>query len=186
MLLGAALLGAALAPVIGGVVGHRLAERRWSQVLITPFAERRVDAAPTGDLFRPVDGLDFKLTVPRLAYSEVVREGTGWETLALGPGHCPGTAWPGQPGDVGVAGPPVYWLRFAELRSGDEILLEARYGVFRYVVTGSAVAFPDASWILRPAPERQLTLTSPWPAWAGELATRRLVVFARQETRAAL
>jgi hypothetical protein len=46
------------------------------------------------------------LTIPRLGedYRHVVVEGVGREELKKGPGHQPGTAWPGQLGNVVLAG----------------------------------------------------------------------------------
>jgi sortase A len=177
--LGGVLLAAGLAPVVGGLWGQRQADARWQQIVARPpqAAETPAGGLPA-DVFRPVDGLDFRLTVPSLGYSEVVREGVGLDVLALGPGHYPKTAWPGQPGNVGVAAHNVYWLRFTELRPGDELRLEARYGGFRYRVTGSRVVAPADSWVLAPVPDRQLTLTTCWPVWAGQFATQRLAIFA--------
>jgi sortase A len=177
---GSVVLAVALAPVIGGMLGQRQAEERWARILTTPFASHHGEQVGS-DLFRPVDGLDFKLTVPRLGYSEVVREGVALDVLARGPGHYPRTAWPGQPGDVGVAAHNVYWLRFGELSPGDEIVLEARYGLFRYRVTGSTVVTPGETWVLDSAPGRHLTLTTCWPLWAGQFTNRRLAIFAYQE-----
>jgi sortase A len=167
------------------MVGRRHAEERWAQILTTPFAEHH-GGRSARDLFRPVEGLDFKLTVPRLGYSEVVREGVSLDVLAMGPGHYPRTAWPGEPGDVGVAAHNVYWLRFDDVSPGDEIVLEARYGLFRYRVTGSTVVSPRETWVLDSAPGRHLTLTTCWPLWAGQFASRRLAIFARQEAPEAL
>jgi LPXTG-site transpeptidase (sortase) family protein len=180
ILAGSAMLVVALAPVVGGALGQREAQARWAEL---------VRAAPAGggeasaaDLYRPVDGLDFKLSAPRAGYSEVVREGVGLDVLAMGPGHYPQSAWPGQRGDVGLAAHNVYWLRLGDLVAGDAIVLDTRYGSFRYRVTGTRIVSPTDAWVLRPEADRQLTLTTCWPLWAGEFATRRLAIFARQET----
>lgn len=176
---GCMMLVVALAPVVGGAVAQRQADTRWAQLARSTAAGGGEAAA--GDLHRPVDGLDFRLSVPRAAYSEVVREGVGLDVLAVGPGHYPQSAWPGQPGDVGVAAHNVYWLRLGDLVAGDAIVLDTRYGSFRYRVTGTRVVSPEDTWVLRPEPGRQLTLTTCWPLWAGQFATRRLAIFARQE-----
>jgi LPXTG-site transpeptidase (sortase) family protein len=174
------MLAAALVPVVGGAWGQRQAQMRWAQ--IAGAAPHGGGDTIAGDLLRPIEGLDFKLTVPRLGYSEVVREGVGLEVLAVGPGHYPQSAWPGQRGDVGLAAHNVYWLRFGDLVAGDAIVLETRYGSFRYRVKGSRIVLPGDTWVLRPEADRQLTLTTCWPLWAGEFATRRLAIFARQES----
>ena len=183
-MLGVALLAVAVMPVAMGFWGQREAQQRWQQVLVSPLVE---PDGPSADLFRPVDGLDFRMRVPRLGYSEIVREGVGFGVLALGPGHYPETAWPGQPGEVGLAAHDVYGLRFDNLERGDEIVLEARYGLFRYRVTGSEVFSPSET--RRPPYRRsrgegapRLTLTSGWPVWAGPFATQRLAIFAQEDS----
>jgi len=175
---GVALLAVAVMPVAMGFWGEREAQQRWEEILVSPLV--RPDG-PRVELFRPVDGLDFKLTVPRLGYSEVVREGVGLGVLAMGPGHYPQTSWPGRPGAVGVAAHNLYWQPFGDLKPGDEVVLEARYGLFRYRITGSQVVSLRDGWILDPAPDRQLTLTTGSPEWAGQFATRRLAIFAQEE-----
>jgi len=133
---------------------------------------------PPAGLARPVDGVDFRLRVPRLGYQAVVREGVAPDVLFGGPGHYPDTSWPGQPGNVGVAAHNVYWLRFDQLTRGDVILVDTRYGAFRYRVTRTTVAGASDRSVLAPAPDRRLTLTTCWPLWAGELAPARLAIFA--------
>jgi LPXTG-site transpeptidase (sortase) family protein len=152
---------------------ERSDEARWAQLIAG--GQRAGDAAA---LARPVDGIDFRLQVPKLGYTAIVREGVGLDVLASGPGHYPSTGWPGQPANVGVAAHNVNWIQFSELRPGDDLVLETRYGTFRYRMTGSQIVTPDDTTVLRSQPDRQLTLTTCWPLWAGQFATRRLAVFA--------
>jgi LPXTG-site transpeptidase (sortase) family protein len=179
---GAAMLAAALAPIVGGAVAQRQAQARWAALGRGDGSVVQGVARNGPGPFQPLDGLDFKLSVPRLGYSAVVREGVGLDVLAMGPGHYPQSVWPGQRGDVGLAGHNVYWLRFDQLAAGDAIVLETRYGAFRYRVTGASIVSPAEGWVLQGAADRQLTLTTCWPLWAGEFATRRLAIFARQES----
>jgi sortase A len=137
-----------------------------------------VRVPPPAELARPVDRVDFGLLVPRLGYRAAVREGVSDDVLFAGPGHYPGSGWPGQPATVGVAAHNVYWLRFDQLRTGDEVTLQTRYGTFRYHVTGSEVVGPHDLSVLTGEPGRRLTLTTCWPLWAGQLATSRLAIFA--------
>jgi len=181
LLAGALTLVAGLAPIVAGALAQRDAQARWDSIVQprssgSPGGSGRTAAGP----FRPVDGLDFRLSVPRLGYSAVVREGVGVDVLALGPGRYPDSVWPGQRGDVGLAAHNVYWPRFGQLVAGDAIVLETLYGSFRYLVTGSRIVSPSDGWVLRPEADRQLTLTTCWPLWAGEFAMRRLAIFARQ------
>jgi sortase A len=140
-------------------------------------------AAPTDHrrLEHPVKGIDFAISVPRLKYLAAVREGVDSTILYSGPGHYPGTVWPGDQGSVGVAAHNVYWINFPVLKKGDEIDLQTRYGTYKYTVTGSRIVNPDNRTVLvSDAPGYHLVLTTCWPLWAGAFATQRYVIFAEQ------
>ena len=49
-------------------------------------------------------GLIGRIEVPRLGVSVIVIEGINGKTLRRAVGHIPGTALPGQPGNVGISG----------------------------------------------------------------------------------
>jgi sortase A len=181
-LIGLALIAAGLVMVLywaSDFVAAALRERgdqaRWEQLL----ADARNQPGSPAALAHPVDGIDFRLQIPRLGYSAIIREGVGLDVLLTGPGHYPATAWPGQSGNVGVAAHNVYWIQFSELRPGDRLVLQTRYGTFRYQMTASQIVTPDDSSVLQPRQDRQLTLTTCWPLWAAQFANRRLVIFAR-------
>lgn len=132
-------------------------------------------------LQHPVKGIDFAIRVPKLGYYAAVREGINTTILYSGPGHYPGTVWPGDQGSVGVAAHNVYWIDFPRLSPRDEIDIETRYGTFRYRVTGSKIVNPDDRTVLvADAPGYHLVLTTCWPLWAGAFATKRYVIFADQ------
>ena len=82
------------------------------------------------------------LHVPRLGadYQRVVLEGTGHSQLKEGPGHYTGTALPGQPGNVAIAGHrTTYGSPFRDLdllRPGDPIVVETADSWFVYRVLG--------------------------------------------------
>jgi sortase A len=141
--------------------------------------------APAGTLDRklqhPVKGIDFAIRVPKLKYSAAVREGIDTTILYSGPGHYPGTVWPGDQGTVGVAAHNVYWINFPQLKARDEIDIQTRYGTFKYRVTSSKVVNPDdRTVVVTDAPGYHLVLTTCWPLWAGAFATQRYVIFAEQ------
>ena len=145
-------------------------------------AHRHVGASAIDpNLHRPVDGVDFAIRVPRLGYFAAVKEGISSTVLYTSPGHYPDTAWPGDPGMVGVAAHNVYWINFPQLGRGDEIDLETRYGTYKYHVTAAAIVNPDNRSVLMPhAAGYHLTLTTCWPLWAGAFATQRYVIFSDQ------
>src|SRR5271157_5382201 len=60
--------------------------------------------APKGAPAAATDGLIGRIEIPRLLFSAVVVEGVDKTTLRRAVGHIPGTALPGHPGNVGLAG----------------------------------------------------------------------------------
>ena len=175
--------GLVLLAGFGGDVGLGL----WHAHGLDQSWSRQVAAAPPPALPdahrldpRPVDGVDFAIEVPKLGYRAAVAEGVDVGTLAGGPGHYPGTAWPGQDGDVGVAAHNVYWIQFNDLQPGDQVMLDTRWGTYTYRITGRKIVWPDDRTILVPTPTPRLTLTTCWPLWAGAFATQRLILFTKQ------
>jgi sortase A len=171
----------------GGWQEQQLTQRWETDLHAVPAHDRdglEPAPSPTGSSATTVpalpDGIAFAMRIPRLGYYAAVREGVSLDVLAIGPGHYQWTAWPGHAGVVGIAAHNTYWLGFAAVRPGDEVQLETRYGLFDYVVSGTRVVSPSDAGVLRPAADRQLTLTTCWPLWAGSLATQRLAIFARQ------
>ncbi|MDQ1663785.1 MAG: hypothetical protein QOJ68_3765 [Blastococcus sp.] len=82
------------------------------------------------------------LHIPRLGadYHRVIVEGTDQDQLAQGPGHYVGTAFPGEKGNVSLAGHRVGrgspFLDLDQLRPGDPIIVETRTSWFVYRVLG--------------------------------------------------
>ena len=128
----------------------------------------------------PVDGVSFQMRIPVLGYSAMVHQGVSLNILARGPGHYPTTAWPGQPGNVGVAAHNVYWLSFNRLKAGDRVEIQTQHGLYTYEITGSKVTDPNDRTVLAATADDRLTLTTCYPLWAGAFATKRLIFFARE------
>jgi sortase A len=139
---------------------------------------------------RPVEGQPFAvLRVPRFGadYSRVVVEGVNHDDLQKGPGHYPGTALPGQVGNVVISGHRTTYgapfNRADELKPGDPIDVRIAYRTYHYRVTGSRIVSPNESGVLLPVPDqpgarqsgRLLTFTTCNPKYS---AKQRLIVFA--------
>lgn len=142
-----------------------------------PVVAPPANAAP---ITSPVDGVWFKMRVPAVGYSAVVRQGVGLGVLNEGPGHYPSTPWPGQPGNVGVAGHNTFWLAFSRLKPGQRVEIQTQHGLYVYEITGSKVVSPDDRTVLASTSDNRLTLTTCYPLWAGVLATKRLIFSARE------
>jgi sortase A len=128
----------------------------------------------------PIDGVTFEIIVPALGYHAMVRQGVGASVLYLGPGHYPGTPWPGQPGNVGVAAHNEYWLSFNRLQVGDRVVIQTEHALYVYEITGSKVVSPTDRTVLAATNDDRLTLTTCYPLWAGVFATQRLILTARE------
>jgi sortase (surface protein transpeptidase) len=117
------------------------------------------------------------LYIPRLGpdYQRVVLEGTAEKELSQGPGHYEGTALPGQPGNMGLAGHRVGkgspFLDLDQLRPGDPIVVETVDSWFVYrvlgdVATGDLTAGPTGipgQEIVRPTDVEVLSPTPDGP-----------------------
>ena len=144
-------------------------------------------AAPVGRLAAvPVAGSAgtgealFTMQVPRFGadWSWVVVQGTGLAQIALGPGHYRGTPLPGARGNVAVAGHRAGhgspFLEFDTLRPGDDVVLTQRGVRWTYRLTMAPRIIPvDATWVLDPTPDHELTLTTCWPRYG---SSRRMYV----------
>jgi sortase A len=126
-----------------------------------------------------------ELRIPRLDAHFVVVQGTGAGSLRRGPGHYYGTALPGQPGTVGIAGHrTTYGAPFRHLdalRRGDPITITMPYGRFTYRVEGTRIVKPQDVSALRAIGRQRLVLTACHPLYS---AAQRLVVIARLEQSA--
>jgi sortase A len=121
------------------------------------------------------------LSIPRLHFDGAAHQGIAARVLALGPGHYPSTALPGQPGTTAFAGHRVThthpFLHINDLRRGDVIIVTTHWGRFRYrVYRERIVPVTDVS-VLTDVGYQQLVLTACHPP---HTALRRYVVFARR------
>jgi len=122
-----------------------------------------------------------RLSVPRLQFSAMVREGIDRRTLRVAVGHIPSTALPGQAGNVGLAGHRDTFFRgLKDLRPRDEIQFATPIGNFKYQVESLTVVEPDNVEALAPSPENVLTMVTCYPFSYIGPAPKRFVVRAKQ------
>jgi len=122
-----------------------------------------------------------RIELPTLGRKYVVVQGTDVGTLRKGPGHYPGTVFPGQAGTVAIAGHRTTYLApfrtINELKHGQRIVLKMPYGRFTYAVEKTQIVGPNAIWITRRVPGApRLVLSACHPLYS---ASHRIVVFAR-------
>lgn len=92
------------------------------------------------------------IEIPRIDVTKTLFDGIRTSTLDLGPGHWPGSALPGQLGNVVVGGHRTSHDRpfrnIDRLEPGDEVIFTTDAGRFVYVVQSSEVITPDTMRII--------------------------------------
>jgi sortase A len=127
------------------------------------------------------DGLIGRIEIPRLVLSAIVVEGADKTALRRAVEHIPGTALPGQPGNVGLAGHRDTFFRpLKDLRIKDEIQFSTLEGNFKYEVESLRVVEPNNVGVLAPSSGNVLTLVTCYPFYYVGPAPKRFVVRARQ------
>lgn len=102
------------------------------------------------------------ISIPTLGVDAPLLEGVRLTTLDNGPGHWPGSAMPGEIGNVVVAahrtshGGPFRYID--TLVEGDEVIFTTEAGPITYTVTGVQIVEPDALWIVEPTETPTATL----------------------------
>jgi sortase A len=130
------------------------------------------------------DGLIGRIEIPRLFLSAVVVEGVGKTTLRRAVGHIPGTALPGQAGNIGLAGHRDTFFRpLKDLKIKDQVQLSTLAGNFNYEVESLRVVDPDNVGVLASSGENVLTLVTCYPFYYVGPAPKRWIVRAKQVVR---
>jgi sortase A len=123
-----------------------------------------------------------KIEIPEIGVDENLFEGIALSTLDKGPGHWPGTAMPGQPGNVVIAGHRVShskpFRHIDDLVDGDQVKFTVNGTEFTYVVTGREIVDPTAIRIVDQTPQPTATLFACHPP--GSVAERYVVHLALQ------
>jgi sortase A len=102
------------------------------------------------------------IDIPKLGLHLTMSEGVSLTTLARGPGHWPGTAMPGEIGNVVVAGHRVTNTRpfrdIDQLGPGDEVIFEVAGVRHVYRMVASEIVDPSAMRVIDQTPARTATL----------------------------
>jgi len=126
-------------------------------------------------------GLIGRLEIPRLSISAIVMEGTAAKTLRRAVGHIPGTALPGQAGNVGISGHRDTFFRpLRNIRKNDIITLTTVNGEYRYRVVSTQVVSPYDRAVLHSSAGQILTLVTCYPFYLVGAAPNRFIVHAER------
>ncbi len=121
-------------------------------------------AAPKPAAHVPTGSWVARLDAPTVHLRATVLEGTDDATLAKAAGHIEDTPFPGQGGNVGIAGHRDTTFRAVRnLKLGDVLTLTTSGEVLRYRITWTKVVEPDDVDVLDPTPKPALTLVTCYP-----------------------
>jgi len=123
-----------------------------------------------------------RIEIPRLGVSVVVVEGVRPRNLRLAVGHIPGTALPGEPGNIGIAGHrDTFFRKLGQIHEQDRITLTTLRGSFEYTVESTQIVDPANTGVLHSSREPILTLVTCYPFYYVGPAPKRFIVQAREE-----
>jgi sortase A len=190
-----------------GVVAVDYLDRAWYQVRQEQRLLREIPLAFEGAPFRGIDdvaepvkppskplewalatrseaamsGLVGQIRIDRLGLSAMVAEGEDSRTLKHAVGHLPDTAFPGEKGNVVLAGHRDTFFRdLKDVRESDEIDIITPDGTFKYLVVETMIVSPEQVEVLESDGESILTLVTCYPfSYVGN-APKRFIVRAQQ------
>jgi sortase A len=147
-----------------------------------PPADRSVPERPIPHLSE--GDLVGRLEIPRLDLSVMVLEGVASRTLRLGAGHIPGTVFPGQHGNFGIAAHRDSFFRaLSKIAPNDRIRFETVDRTLEYRVVNTEIVRPDDVSVLDPKDQDTLTLVTCYPFYYIGPAPKRFVVTAAAASR---
>jgi len=174
--------------VKGNSAGHQAAESTSFQQLralpISPSIKQSTGRAGTSALRRPLlpEGTSLaQIEIPSLGLTAMVDEGVSTGTLRRAVGHIPGTAMPGQTGNVAVAAHrDTFFRRLGELKPDDLIVMDTASGEYLYKVKSTRIVDPYDTAVLKDAAQPSLTLVTCYPFHYIGHAPKRYIVSAVQ------
>lgn len=175
--------------VLDGVLYDARETREMREILLTSADSSPAPAAsllgepPASSLHkRPEPGaLIGRLDIPGVGIQSFVAAGTQALTLRRGVGHVNGTALPGEPGNVGLAGHRDTVFRgLRNLEKSDRIFVRTANGYFEYTVESLRTVSPEQVEVLDSSTYPTLTLVTCYPFDFIGPAPLRFIVRARQ------
>jgi sortase A len=141
----------------------------------------RPEDAPADPYAETPDVVHGTLALPTIGVSEQLHEGVTLTAIDRGPSHWPGTALPGQLGNVVVAGHRVTHSQpfhdLDRLAPGDPLVFTMNDGTtWTYELTGTEIVTPDAMHIVDQSPDHTATLFACHPKGS---AAQRIVAHFR-------
>lgn len=144
-------------------------------------AARASDGAERADVGDDAERAVGRIEIPRLGVFAMIASGVDDRTLSRAVGHMPGTARPGEPGNVGLAGHRDSFFRgLKDARAEDDVRIVTPNGTYDYRIESVEVVGPQRVDLLEPSASPTLTLVTCYPFHMVGKAPERFVVRARQ------
>jgi sortase A len=122
-----------------------------------------------------------RIEISSIGVVAMIMEGTDGRTLRHAVGHIPGTALPGQQGNVALAGHRDTFFRgLRNINKDDEITLTTLHGSYRYRVDSTQVVEPRDTEVLDATTDNILTLVTCYPFYFVGPAPKRFIVRAHR------
>ncbi len=126
-----------------------------------------VQSIPNLPIPTPGSEQALRIQIPAIGVDAPVVQGDGWEQLKRGVAQHPGTADPGENGNVVLSGHnDVFGEVFRDLdrlKPGDTIILFTSQRQYVYIVTGTQMVRPTQVEVMEPTPNATATLISCHP-----------------------
>jgi len=178
---GVLLLGVYLVPTVyGSAMSHiavaefraqSSANRQWDSSRIRAYQHT------LGLSFAPPEAI---LRIPKVGLEVPVLEGTSDLILNRGVGHIPGTALPGEQGNLAITGHRDGFFRaLKDVATGDIIDIQRGQSgnrTDRYVVRNIKIVFPSDTSVLNTTSDSTLTLVTCYPFYFVGAAPQRYIV----------
>ena len=160
-------------------------QARENEILDNPQV---ADAGSTEPGGQPASGIRLapqtrigRIEIPRLNVKAVVQEGVDSKTLRRAVGHVPGTALPGETGNVALAAHRDTFFRgLRDVKKEDRITVATPDREIEYVVDSLEIVTPKEVRVRAPTATPVLTLVTCYPFNFIGKAPKRLIVRARQ------
>ena len=161
--------------LLRGTVARERARTEWTKVMKSSSFSTMAGLGLT----RVASGAPVvRVIIPTIRLDEVVVEGLSDKDLWAGPGHMPGTVFPGERGNSVIsAHRDRHFHRLDEVRVGDVLETQTPTMSVRWRVTLRRVVGKDERVIFE-SPRPTLTLTTCWPTRYVGSAPDRLVLTA--------
>jgi len=155
-----------------------------TQTVVPPLAgdARDATADPRSAPANAVGTLLGRLEAPSVRLSTNIFEGSDDGTLSRGAGHIENTPFPGQPGNIGIAGHRDTVFRpLRDVKVGDQLAVTTPERTYHYRISQTLIVGPDDVYVLDPTGRPTLTLVTCYPFNFVGHAPKRFIVRATLE-----